>query len=860
MLPNTNSITDQISSAAGLSSGGAGYQGVLNSLTDSKQFIGAGGLAVDGFFFNFPKSDLKNFMRQYPYEFTIHDGTKPLLRFTLPLAPSAISIDVPSATSTTVTMRGITEEHNGAPLRRISISGTSGIRPQAGFDAGQGGGTVDEALGQYLFKNTIQGISRVKSSFNNLKESADKIVQGVTGKAKISLDTPLNTKWDEVNNDTTGYKIIHQLQRFFDFYLAAKKSLKNKQNLYLSFNMYKDDQYYDCTLNGYNVRKAAGSLEYTYNIALTAWRRRESSIVKPTPAPDAIRFGSPENFVNPFAAITETLRNARGVIGSVYGVLKGINNDIDAAILGPINQAVLLAGEISNAKYVASDFITGIDATIAKAMKASIKDAFTGDKMTREMSSLKDALKKKNIQDSPSPIEATVYRQENSGKGDDSVDFLTDTPETLDIIFNPAQENIDIFDNVNTDSLNLPEEAQQSFNLAIAEASRMTDKDIETIRQGVDDYAATISEAFGGGSTTYNRINNKETPSVDKEISVKNIEILSAFNDMSIALDDLSSRLRQQRKDISKDYAKYYAEYARTQGIDFADNTSKFYVPFPYGASLDSLAYQYLGDARRWIEIAALNVLREPYIDEDGFYKDLKVSGSGNNITLSDSENLYIGQVILIESDVVRSEQRKIKEIDEISETETLITVDGDPDLSKFVVIDNAKIKAFLPHTVNSNMMIAIPSSVPVNVPGGLKINPGEDDLTTIALMAKSDFMLQISFNSPSDIAINGSDIKIASGMQNLTQAAYLKVLTKQEDLLNDPGFGNPISVGKSVADQSANQILAALNETFLLDPRFSNIIAGRVKIEGAAAAIDLVVGVSGTEVFLPFTAEIPVR
>ena len=49
--------------------------------------------------------------------------------FTLPIPPHALTISTPFAINTSVTMGGILEEHNGAPIRNISLAGTTGVLP-----------------------------------------------------------------------------------------------------------------------------------------------------------------------------------------------------------------------------------------------------------------------------------------------------------------------------------------------------------------------------------------------------------------------------------------------------------------------------------------------------------------------------------------------------------------------------------------------------------------------------------------------------------------------------------------------------------------------------------------------------------
>jgi len=54
--------------------------------------------------------------------------------FRLPVNPQEISVDTPFAIGVTVTSQGILEEHNGFPLKQISIQGTTGVHIGRGND------------------------------------------------------------------------------------------------------------------------------------------------------------------------------------------------------------------------------------------------------------------------------------------------------------------------------------------------------------------------------------------------------------------------------------------------------------------------------------------------------------------------------------------------------------------------------------------------------------------------------------------------------------------------------------------------------------------------------------------------------
>ncbi len=59
----------------------------------------------------------------------------PSSQFTLPVPPDSLQRTMQTATVTSVTQGGIIEEHNGAPLRPLNISGTTGVFPLRGTGA-----------------------------------------------------------------------------------------------------------------------------------------------------------------------------------------------------------------------------------------------------------------------------------------------------------------------------------------------------------------------------------------------------------------------------------------------------------------------------------------------------------------------------------------------------------------------------------------------------------------------------------------------------------------------------------------------------------------------------------------------------
>jgi hypothetical protein len=230
-------------------------------------------------------------------------------------------------------------------------------------------------------------------------------------------------------------------------------------------------------------------------------------------------------------------------------------------------------------------------------------------------------------------------------------------------------------------------------------------------------------------------------------------------------------------------------------------------------------------------------------------------SGNANSCLIPYNTNIYIGQIVEVLSDIQPISVRKINAIDTLNSIEMIITFNGTDDLNKYTVSDNARIKAFLPDTVNSLKLIAIPSNDEISDVNRIKTNPNKEDLNFLTSMAKIDFLL----TSDGDLALDGSgDIKESVGLGNLFQAAMIKLRTKAGTLVNDPGFGNPAQTGISVADLNAADLIKRLQELFADDPRFGPVLAAQAVIKGPAVEISLLIKVADMDYHLPLTVQVP--
>lgn len=795
--------------------------------------------------FRFVDLNVDHFNINLGYELRIEDvrTSKSIAQYSFPLNPSSISISNPTTETLEATMKGVYGTNNGAPFRSISLSGTTGVNPVTVDDAAkEPPGLLNRTI-EYAFKNTIHAANRVATqavrTFNAFSGGSQK------------FEGPLNYPLSAISKHITGFQGIHDLDRFLDYYTAGKKLAENKGwRLYVL--MHKDKKYYACALQNWSISKQAGTIEYNYSINLTAYKRVPTlgDIRGPSNVQSAVKANS-----NVLSNILNGLRQARATVASAHNVMSGIRSDINESFIRPLGEAVLLVGDIANTAKSMYDF--AFSGQTLTAMQASFTQYFINNKSQLDALHLSANQLIGVPEGDHSYLAQSAQAKMINGKAE-QFQQSGDSSDPVGILFKNPANFPSIFENFPIDDMNLPASISNQLDLIVSNVLSFKAADIVERRDKIVDFSRSISEALGGGSVTYNAFKNSNSVNKTfKKLTVNDIVLLNQLNDIAINMDRLIVLLDQSDSNNRDDYYKFYADYATTQGLRFnVNNLSKFLVPFPMGGTLEQLAANYLGTPNSWIEIAALNGLKSPYIDEDGYFVPVLASSGGDTLTISSAQGMYIGQIVLVSSSTQRATKCKILGIDLVSEIQTILTLEpGNIPLVSYKPNDTAQIKAFAANTVNSDMLIAIPSLNSPTFDTTFKTSPEVDELNGLARLAKIDLLLDID----GDIIITGGgDVKLAYGLTNLVQAAVIKLKTQTNELLNRPNFGNPVDAGISSAEVSAKSILDSISRTFQSDPRFNGIVAGEVKMTGPSVSVSILVRISNTQVTLPVSAELP--
>jgi hypothetical protein len=219
----------------------------------------------------------KNWDKIFPYQLLVLDevvdelgtpsyivvqGERGQLRFTLPIPPEALNITTPFAITGAVTQDGYVEQHGGAPIKMISLSGTTGVLPTRGSaDKSQ-----SASFGQAIFAGTLAATSAISTSIAQIK--GDVLTRPNVYAADDFGDDPTR-----MLSKSTGYYQFRLLQRFLEGYAAMKRTSKGRFYR-LALALWKDEAIYLTTPQVFSLKRAADSpLEYKYDLQLKAFAR-----------------------------------------------------------------------------------------------------------------------------------------------------------------------------------------------------------------------------------------------------------------------------------------------------------------------------------------------------------------------------------------------------------------------------------------------------------------------------------------------------------------------------------------------------------------------------------------------------------
>lgn len=742
--------------------------------------------------------------------------------FTLPITPQQLSIQDLYAVNGTATARGVTEEHNGVKFKIITAKGTMGVRPNRetiGMESGQ-------SNLQTIFSGTLQSAKNIGNTIRGFKQ----IVQGRIGDESSLSDDDLRK---------TGYYQAMLMGQFLERYAEAKKNPKNK-HWRLCFDIPKQNKSFIVIPEAFSLKQSnMRPNQMLWDIKLRAYARVTISGNKFVQAPNLFA-------QNDYQKLMSTIRQTRKIMSSSVDLIKAVRSDFRKPFEA-LRQVSLAIKDVAGLVLTVADLPNSIIKDASNSIEQSVLNFFDAASLFSK-TNISDFFKSSDQEDITKAVVGMIYiKHKDSENG--NIKLKDDETEPLNKIKEEPEKYFGFYDSVDVGGLELTPEQEQKITDTQEESAFINIDNLNEHKATISDLHSAISSNMGTGDTTYSQVYNKPTPKeFTTEPNLDDLELLQSLMESIQVIDDLTAT---KSFDNSKktDSLEFVSNLANNAGIEFTLPQGKKLVPVPFGLTMEEISARYLKDPNRWIEISAINNLRSPYIDEDGFMYNLLSNAEGRQFNVDDSSSqLFVGQKLTLRSNTVPSFIRTITEIEKIGDNNFLITVDGEADLNKLKATDNASMQAYLPGTTNSQNRIYIP----VNATSGDEDNTFEIpslENTQINKLAKVDWLL----DENGDIALNSiGDVRLSTGMTNLIQAAKLKLNTRRGTLLAHLDYGISTSVAASLADIDNGQILSEIDNLFALDPRFEGLDNAEVVLDGNTLSINLTVKIAGGNGVIP--------
>lgn len=763
-------------------------------------------------------------------------------RFVLPFPPESISISMPFASTVSATLGGIVEEHNGIPFRLITFSGTLGVLPLRGSAPRKATNTIVDSILGGVTANVNRAQASAQALVANFASNSDQVKSNIVTATDISTGT---------TGKTSGYYQMELLKSFLENYSNLKRTTAGAK-YQLAVAIFKQQAIYLVKPENFVADQNASSpLEYRYSLQFKAWKR-----IDPSAFPI-----SDYNFVpvvkspNALQRSLNALQDARAIIQNSVAAINGVVGDVNTNLLEPLRQTVMFAKDHLGVALALADMGSQIikDAQTAALLVLSTQASVNGFStafLSRFQNVTPSTLKTLNnmVQLSYQMQQVTA---QNSVVDYKSIFAVHPGNEP----FNNPQNFYSIWNGFNISELNLAPSTSRAILQQREKIRKLSRLDFENFRDSIAKVQADFSDAVGAGNQTFNTTFMRDTPISTKTPTENDFNIIFALNRCTLEIARLAATYQTNLFNVPS--INFVAGAASRSGIAFNIPRSKYSVPFPYGMTMEQLSTQYLGTPDRWMEIATLNGLKAPYVDEEGFDIVLITDGSGNNVYITSAENLFLGQTVWLSSTSTQRTVRQITKITKISNSYVQLTLNGDPDLARFSTLAGAVLHAFLPDTVNSMQTIFIPSANdPQDDDYQTKEIPGLSFYNNYLLAGGVDLLL----TQTNDLAITpDGDCRLAVGLPNIIQQARIALSVVRGTLNRHPEFGLPQIVGQNTADVDVKQVALGVQSVFAGNSTFSGVSNIFVNKVGPNLSISMSVNVRGINQNIPITFSLPV-
>ena len=282
------------------------------------------------------------------------------------------------------------------------------------------------------------------------------------------------------------------------------------------------------------------------------------------------------------------------------------------------------------------------------------------------------------------------------------------------------------------------------------------------------------------------------------------------------------------------------------------------YTPQPFEISIEHMAQRYIGDRAYWYELATINNLQPPYVDEVGTKYPLLAPGAVNNLIIADTDRqkIPVGTKVGIGSYKYREETRVVERLILNENGTVIVFLSGAQNINRLKPAEGAFVRIYAPSTIRKGAFMLIPSRTPSRISTSVPV-PTSDELRRID-KALLQFGVDIARDDKTaDIIIDPSgNFKYAAGLPNVRQAVLNALKTTQGELIFHPGYGVNLNIGGRFFGTTDEALLFGelLRSTLLTDSRLENVQIAKVEATGTGIALTLLITIAGATQALPLS------
>jgi hypothetical protein len=389
-----------------------------------------------------------------------------------------------------------------------------------------------------------------------------------------------------------------------------------------------------------------------------------------------------------------------------------------------------------------------------------------------------------------------------------------------------------IFDITSVNAVALSFEESNILSAKIKSVKNMTRKDFIEMRYKIVQDRDVMADRVGLTDADYNTVYDRSPQPSRTSVKNKDINNIFELQQAIRSIDYILANYFTMEKAVADPFA-IARKNANNPLINIGSYSSGILVKMQYGEGLQALAKRTLGDPNKWIDIAIANGLKPPYIDEIGQKIPLIANGSENQINIAGKDSssdpnidkVFVGQILFLKSNIENfPEQRSVINIKEVPISgEIVIELDGEHDLQRYKIADNAHIRVYKPNTTNSSFYILIPTDIEIE-PEANTVTPWF--LRTSDIVEKKQ-KVDLSIDDNGDLNFNSNgDFQLSYGLDNSIQAVKLKLSVETGELTRHTAFGLTSIAGTANSSIEETKLLLAnsIVSSITADSRFSAV------------------------------------